>query len=51
MPSNGAAHSAQLPMGKTTLLQGDTQSGQKMQDQRVCIVILQSKADEHSQPR
>lgn len=51
MPSNGAARSAQLPMGKTTLLQGDIHSGHKMQDQRVFIVILQSKAEEHSQPR
>lgn len=51
MPLNGAARSAQLPMGKTTLLQGDIQSGQKMQDQSVCVVILQSKAKEHSQPR
>lgn len=51
MPLSAAARSAQLPMGKTMLLQGDIHSGHKMQDQRVCIVILQNKTEEHSQPR
>lgn len=51
MPSSGAARSAQLPVGKTTLLQTDIHSGQRMHDQRVCSIILQHKAEEHSQSR
>lgn len=50
MASNAAARSAQLPMGKTMLLQGDIHSGHKIQDQRVCIVILQRTTEEHRQP-